>query len=101
MKRPSAPQTSHAHRGYLIRWSIFTLDKADGQRVWVEKDGQLICWANSVEQAKAAIDLLIQEPVKVCSWCPDADEKTAAAQAKGQVVTHGCCKACADRVVNS
>lgn len=47
--------THHAYRGYLIRWSIFTLDKPDN-RVWVEKDNAFICWGKSVDEAKAAID---------------------------------------------
>ena len=44
-----------AYRGYLIRWTIFTLYKPEG-RMWVEKDGQLICWANIVDEAKKMID---------------------------------------------
>ena len=87
-----------AYRGYLIHWSIFTLDKPDN-RVWVERDGFHICWANTVDQAKAEIDELLDEPVMVCSWCPDADSKTASAQAAGRVVTHGICKPCSEGVV--
>ncbi len=45
----------HRYRGYLIRWSIFTVDKPDN-RVWVERDNQFICWANSTDDAKAKID---------------------------------------------
>ena len=44
-----------AYRGYLICWSIFPLDKPNC-RVWVEKDGQIICWADTLEQAKERID---------------------------------------------
>lgn len=47
---------STAYRGYLIRWTYFTPD----HRVWVEKDAQLICWAETVEQAQAAIDALLR-----------------------------------------
>lgn len=46
------------YRDYLIRWSIFTIDKPDS-RVWVEKDGAFICWANSVDEAKKKIDEVI------------------------------------------
>lgn len=45
----------HAYRGYLIRWSIFTIDKPSN-RVWVEKDNAFICWADSVDEAKIKID---------------------------------------------
>ncbi len=51
------PCTSHAYRGYLIRWSIFTLDKPSN-RMWVEKNNSFICWADSVDYAKSQIDLL-------------------------------------------
>lgn len=47
----------HAYRGYLICWSIFTIDKPDNN-VWVEKDRAFICWANSVDDAKRKIDEL-------------------------------------------
>ena len=49
------PVTHHAYRGYLIRWSVFTLDKPSN-RVWVEKDNAFICWADSVDDAKGKID---------------------------------------------
>lgn len=45
----------HVYRGYLIRWSVFTLDKPDN-KLWIEKDGHFICWANSVDDAKQMID---------------------------------------------
>ena len=93
-----AEQSSHAHRGYLIRWSIFTLDKPDS-RVWVQKDGRLICWANTVEQAKERIDALLAEPVMLCAWCPGVEERTNEATAKGRVITHGLCAACAEKMV--
>ena len=98
----STPFTSDrvAYRGYLVRWSVFTLAKDSG-RVWVEKDGHLICWANTVEQAKGEVDNLLAAPVAICSWCPDAKEKTDAATAKGTLVTHGVCKDCAAKVVAS
>jgi len=48
----------HTYRGYLIRWSIFTLDKPDS-RVWVEKDTAFICWANNVDDAKLKIDEVV------------------------------------------
>jgi hypothetical protein len=47
----------HAYREYLIRWSVFTVDKPDN-KVWVEKDRAFICWANGVDEAKAKIDEL-------------------------------------------
>lgn len=50
-----AQPEQHAYRGYLIRWTIFTLDKPDN-RMWIEKDGHLICWANDVDDAKRKID---------------------------------------------
>jgi len=89
-----------AYRGYLVRWSVFTLAKDSG-RVWVEKDGAHICWANTVEQAKLEVDNLLAAPVKVCSWCPDAQTKTEEATANGFIVTHGICKDCTDKVVTS
>lgn len=45
----------HIYRGYIIRWSVFTLDKPDN-RLWVEKGNAFICWANSVEDAQKKID---------------------------------------------
>ena len=51
------PVTHHAYRGYLIRWSIFTLDKPSN-RLWIEKANAFIGWANSVDEAKGLIDLL-------------------------------------------
>ena len=95
-----AEQSAHVYRDYLIRWSIFTLDKPDN-RVWVQKDGHLICWANDVEQAKAQVDALLAVPVTICAWCPGAEERTSEATAKGQVVTHGLCAACAEKVVTA
>ncbi len=50
--------TYHSYRGYLIRWSIFTLDKPSN-RIWVERDNQFICWADSVDDAKRKIDEVI------------------------------------------
>jgi hypothetical protein len=32
--------------------------------------------------------------VTVCSWCPDAAERTAEAKARGCDVSHGMCPAC-------
>jgi hypothetical protein len=49
--------THHVYRTYLIRWSEFTVIKPDN-RVWVEKDNAFICWADSVDAAKAKIDEL-------------------------------------------
>ena len=53
-------------------------------------------------------DLLLDAPLlpaapartyaRVCSWCPDAPARTAAAVAAGQVVTHGICPACRARI---
>ncbi len=48
-------RTHYAYRRYLIRWSIFTLDKPDN-KFWVEKDDAFICWANTIEDAKQKID---------------------------------------------
>lgn len=92
------PVTHYAYRGYLIRWSIFTLDKPDN-RVWVERGGHLICWANDVDQAKERIDALLAEPLMLCAWCLGAEERTNEATAAGRVVTHGLCAACAEKVV--
>lgn len=89
---------SQSYRGYFIRWSVFTPSK-DADRIWVERDGHLICWANTVDQAKEQIDTL--EPVKVCAWCPNAAQLTADAQEAGFVVTHGLCAACSERVLAS
>lgn len=33
--------------------------------------------------------------VTVCSWCPDAAERTESARAHGFDVTHGMCPTCA------
>lgn len=98
MTRPSAPLTHHPYRGYLIRWSVITLSK-DADRVWVERDGHLICWANTVEQAKAAIDELTT--LMVCAWCADSEERTRVATLAGLTVTHGCCPECSAKVVAS
>ena len=57
-RRVKAPVTHHVYRGYLIRWSVFTLDKPSN-RIWVEKDNAFICWADSVDAAKLSIDELI------------------------------------------
>lgn len=35
--------------------------------------------------------------VTVCSWCPDALERTESARAHGHDVTHGMCDACAEK----
>jgi hypothetical protein len=51
------PVTHHAHRGYLIRWSIFTLDKPSN-RLWIEKNNSFIAWADTVDQAKIFIDMV-------------------------------------------
>jgi hypothetical protein len=51
------PITHSAYRGYLIRWSVFSLDKPDN-KFWVERDNHFICWANSLEHAKQQIDLV-------------------------------------------
>lgn len=51
----SREKEAATYRGYLIRWSLFTIDKPDN-RVWVEKDHAFICWANDVDSAKAKID---------------------------------------------
>ena len=48
------PVTHHAYRGYLIRWSEFTVIKPSN-RVWVEKDNAFICWADSADEAKRKI----------------------------------------------
>ena len=34
------------------------LDKPDN-RMWVEKDNHFICWANSIDEAKAKIDEVV------------------------------------------
>lgn len=39
-----------------------------------------------------------RERVTICSWCPDADERTRQATAEGKAVTHGICVTCADQV---
>lgn len=36
--------------------------------------------------------------VRICSWCPNAREKTEAAIAAGHTVTHSMCAACSARV---
>jgi hypothetical protein len=54
---PTDTLTHHPYRGYLIRWSIFTLDKPSN-RLWIERDNAFICWADTVEDAKAKIDLI-------------------------------------------
>lgn len=51
------PLTHHVYKTYLIRWSIFTLDKPSN-KLWVEKDNAFICWAQSIDEAKATIDML-------------------------------------------
>lgn len=51
------PVTHHAYKRYLIRWSIFTLDKPSN-RIWIEKDSAFIGWAQTIDEAKATIDLL-------------------------------------------
>ena len=62
--RDGAAVEHHVYRGYMIRWSMFTIDKPDN-KVWVEKhdEGKMgightafICWANSVDDAKQKID---------------------------------------------
>lgn len=52
------PLTHHVYRTYLIRWSVFTLDKPSN-RLWIEKDNAFIGWADSVDAAKAIIDQLV------------------------------------------
>lgn len=32
----------------------------------------------------------------ICAWCPDAAQRKAEATARGEVVTHGICRACAE-----
>lgn len=86
------------YRGFAICWTLFTLYKPNNC-VWFEKDGQHAGWANTVEQAKEAIDHRLQPPVIVCSWCPDAKERTAAATAIGLLVSHGICGTCKEKVV--
>lgn len=42
-----------------------------------------------------AAPLRLTDPdVVICSWCPDAKEKTAAAKAAGLVASHTVCAAC-------
>jgi hypothetical protein len=52
------PVQHHIYRGYLIRWSPFTVIKPDNC-VWVEKDNAFICWANNVDEAKTKIDQVL------------------------------------------
>lgn len=58
-QRHGSTLTHHIYRGYLIRWSEFTVLKPDSC-VWVEKDGHFICWADSADQAKAKIDEVVK-----------------------------------------
>ena len=53
-----SPIEHHGYRGYLIRWSAFTMHKPDNT-VWIEKDGHFICWANNADEAKQKIDELL------------------------------------------
>lgn len=34
------------------------------------------------------------DTVKICGWCPNAAERTRAAQGFGKQVSHGICKSC-------
>lgn len=49
--------------------------------------------------AEHEVDALLT--VEVCAWCPDSKARTDEATAKGFSVSHGCCKACAEKVVTS
>ena len=52
------PLQHQVYRGYLIRWSPFTVIKPDN-KVWVEKDNAFICWANDADEAKRKIDEVV------------------------------------------
>lgn len=59
-KRPTVIDTTcQAYRGYLIRWSAFTIVTEDA-RYWVEKDNAFIGWATSEDDAKAIINILVE-----------------------------------------
>ena len=51
----TARTTCEAYKGYLVRWSEFTIVR-DGASHWVEKDSHFICWADSIADAKQKID---------------------------------------------
>lgn len=52
-----------------------------------------------IAQRDAALHALMADEIParlmtVCSWCPDAREKTAEAHAQGFQVTHSICQSC-------
>lgn len=45
-----------AYRDYIIRYPLVA--RTSEEFVWIEKDGMLISWASSIEDAKRKIDEL-------------------------------------------